>query len=264
MKFRNCIFLCLAVVSLFSCNKKKEEKGENNQQETEQVDLNESLTEVRARMNNDLNGHAAEDEIIKEFLYINDEYIKKRNAKIIFIEKANLGTPGGDNWIVLLSTELIFIYAISEGKIEENYSEKGFYLDGRSDFDIMQNIPGTHIGGTTSSFGDFNGDGIDELFRYAFYGRGYIIEIWGYDKIKDDFVYYCEIPFDIIDSTNGPAPVEFMTYQGMYGFKVYYSQIEVAGGPGWVPDPDPKNDKWIFFTWDAEQRKYIEIGEVVD
>ena len=82
--------------------------------------------------------------------------------------------------------------------------------------------------------------------------------------MNNDFEDYCEIPFKIIDRVNGPAPVEFMTYNGMYGFKVYYSNNEVTGGIGWVPDPDPKNGKWIFYTWDAEQKKYVEIGEVVE
>jgi len=48
------------------------------------------------------------------------------------------------------------------------------------------------------------------------------------------------------------------------GFKVYYSNIEAAGGSEWLPDPDPRNDKWIFYSWNEEQRKFLEVGEVVD
>jgi len=102
------------------------------------------------------------------------------------------------------------------------------------------------------------------MFVYGFFGRGFFIIIRGYDATQDNFVLYCEIPFEIIDPKKGPAPVEFMTYNGMYGFKVYYSNPEVAGGLGWVPNPDPKNNTWRFYTWDAEQRKYVEIGEVIE
>jgi len=35
-------------------------------------------------------------------------------------------------------------------------------------------------------------------------------------------------------------------------------------GEGWVSDPDPKNGKWIFYTWDTEKRTYIEIGEIIE
>jgi len=131
----------------------------------------------------------------------------------------------------------------------------------------MQDIPGTRIGNSTSSFGDFNGDGIDEIFQYGFGGNARLVSILGYDAEKDDFVSYTFnswITFEIIDPHNGPAPVEFMTYNGMYGFKVFFYQLEVAGGPGWVPDPNPKNGKWIFYTWDAEKREYVEVGEVVE
>jgi hypothetical protein len=48
----------------------------------------------------------------------------------------------------------------------------------------------------------------------------------------------------------------------MKGFKVYYSNTESTGQ--WVPSPDPRNDKWIFYAWNEDQRKYVEIGEVVE
>jgi hypothetical protein len=264
MKLRNWIFLCISLVLLFSCNKKNENKNENNQQKTEQAGLNESLAEVRERMNNGLIDPVTEEEIIKEFIYINDKILKKEKSEIIFIEKANFGLSGGENWIVRLNDRGIIIYAISNKVIEKRFYLNSFNLKDKSDFNIMHNIPGIHIGSSTSTFDDFNGDGINEIFEYGFYGWGSVIKIWGYDEEKNKFVSFCEIPFKIIDKVNGPAPVEFMTYKEMYGFKVYYSNNEVAGGIGWVSDPDPNNYKWIFYTWDAEQKKYIEIGEVVE
>ncbi|MCL2067355.1 MAG: hypothetical protein FWG99_07820 [Treponema sp.] len=200
-----------------------------------------------------------------EFLRKNERRIIERDLDVVFIEKAKFGIPGGDNWIVQLSDRSgILIYAISDDKIEKRYYLTSFNLENRSSFNIMQDIPGTRIGNSTSSFGDFNGDGIDEIFEYGFYGRAFEIIVWGYNVEKDDFIPYCTIPFRIIDSEYGPAPVEFMTYNGMYGFKVFFWQNEVAGGPGWVPDPNPKNGKWIFYTWDAEKREYVEVGEVIE
>jgi len=126
----------------------------------------------------------------------------------------------------------------------------------------MRDIPGSHIGDSTSSIGDFNGDGKNEIFEYGFYGRGFFIIIRGYDVEEDDFEDYCQIPFRLIDRENGPAPVEFITYNDMYGFKVLYEQIELGLSYYTETDPNSKSNKWFFYTWDKEQKKYIEIGEI--
>ena len=280
MKCKNYILIFFVTILLFSCIKKKERIDKNIQQETDQASIEVPVIEVETNKDNGLNNYFAlddemrelirsklttteeEKEAMKEYLYKNDESYKKYGYRIIFIEKINFGIPRGKNWIVRLNNRGVIIYAINGELIEKRYYSTSFNLDDESEFNIMQNIPGTRIDNSTSSFGDFNGDGIDEIFEYGFYGRGSFILIWGYDKAKDDYVDYCEIPFKIIDPKNGPAPVEFMTYRGMFGLKVYYSNNEVAGGIGWVSDPDSKNGKWIFYTWDAEQKKYIEIGEV--
>jgi len=283
MKFRNFIIIFIMAILLFSCNKKKENNIDNIKKETEQVGIQKPFIENEENRNNYSNKYYAlddemresikskitateeEKEAMKKFLYKNDEYIIKYKVKIIFIEKANFGIPGGDNWIVLLNDDIIFFYVIIGDKIEKRYNDTSFEIYKYSDFDIMQEIPGTHIGNTTSSFGDFNGDGIDEIFQYGFYGRAFIIRIAGYNVKKDDIIAdHDDIPFGLIDKVNGPAPVEFLTYKGMLGFKVYYFNPEVAGGEGWVPDPDPNNGKWIFYTWDAEKRTYIEIGEIIE
>jgi len=279
MKYRNYIFLFIVLVLLFSCDKKKEN---NIKQETEQTDIKKTIIETEEDRNNDLKKYYVlddetreairskitatneEKEAMKEFLYKNDKYYKEYNKKIVYIEKANFGMHGGDNWIVRLNSETIYFYAINGNKIINKKYIPSFNLEGISNFNIMQDIPGTRIDNSSSSFGDFNSDGKEEIFEYGFYGYRFEIHIWGYDEVKDDFVSYCEIPFKILDSEDGPAPVEFMTYKGMFGFKVFYSNIEVAGGPSWVPEPDPKNYTWRFYTWDAEQKKYIEIGELVE
>jgi hypothetical protein len=52
---------------------------------------------------------------------------------------------------------------------------------------------------------DFNGDGVDEVFAFAFGGNGKFIVITGYETTTDNMQNYCYIPFDIIDSENGPG-----------------------------------------------------------
>jgi len=252
MKFNNCIFLCILVIFLFSCIKKKE------------------IPVLDEQMNEDLIEAAKEEEreAMKEFIYENDPYFTETDAEIDFIEKANFGIPGGDNWIVRLNSLHILIYVINDGGIEEDYygAIGGQYFVDQypeevSEYDIMRDIPGTHIPDGCVSFGDFNGDGIDELFRYLYVEElGHNIDIFHYEPQKKGFAF-CRFRFKIIDQNEGPAPVVFTTYRGGKGFKVYSNR-------GWDPNPDPapdpKNDKWIFYSWNNEQRKYVEMGEVVE
>jgi len=259
MKFKNCFFLCIAAVLLFLCIKEKEKS--DFYKHIAEAEKNELLEAAKEK----------EREAIKEFIYTNDQFFEERDAEIDFIEKANFGIPGGDNWIVRLNSMHIFIYVINGDKIEEDHygtvSGQHFvdqYQEEVSDHYIMRDIPGTHIPGGCVSFGDFNGDGIDELFRYLYVEElGHNIDIFHYEPQKKGFAF-CRIRYKVIDQKEGPAPVVFITYRGMKGFKVYYSNIESAGGSQWVPDPDPRNDKWIFYAWNDEQRKYMEIGEVVE
>jgi hypothetical protein len=244
--------LCIAAL-LFSCIKKKGNSLLNE-------DMNEDLIEAAKEK---------EREAMKEFIYENDPFFEERDAEIDFIEKANFGIPGGDNWIVRLNSMHIFIYVINGDRIEEEYhatvSGQHFvdqHQEEVSAYYIMRDIPGTHIPGGCVSFGDFNGDGIDELFRFLYAEElGHNIDIFHYEPQKKGFVF-CRFRYKVIDKKESPAPVIFMTYRGMKGFKVYYSNIESAGQ--WVPELDPKNDKWIFYSWNEGQRKYVEIGEVVE
>ena len=205
---------------------------------------------------------------MKEFIYENDQFFQERDAEIDFLEKANFGIPGGDNWIVRLNSLHILIYVIDGDKLEEDYygtiSGQYFvdqYPEAVSEYDIMRDIPGTHIPDGCISFGDFNGDGIDELFRYLYVEElGHNIDIFHYEPQKNGFDF-CRIRHKIIDQNEGPAPVVFTTYRGRKGFKVYSNMV-------WDPNPDPaadpNKDKWIFYAWNEKQRKYVAMGEVVD
>jgi hypothetical protein len=206
-------------------------------------------------------------------LYEQEErYLKGWFTEIHFIYKVNLGIPGGDNYIVLWTevgrrtdgtisstNKRIYIYSISD-KIEHRYFAKpGFPITVETNFDIMENIPGFHIGfDTGASVYDFNGDGIDELFSYGFYGRGNFVEIFGYDAEKNEIVYYCnEVNFSIIDKDRGPAPVEFTYYKGRNGFKVYGRYHPR------IPPVNIINNyyAWHFYSWNDETKKYENMGE---
>jgi hypothetical protein len=217
-----------------------------------------------------------EEESIKDLLYAHEkEWVMKWNASVLSLRKVNFGIPGGDNWLAEWSdnetrsyTNLI-VYLIDGHSIKSDYNfglndnKNREFVQNR--YDIMRDIPGAHIGNGTSSIGDFNSDGLDEVFKYAFGGMGNFIFVTGYDSTADEFRDYCRIPFAIIDPENGPAPVVFMTYKGMDGFKVYFFEPTVAGGPTLPPDPaNPNNGKWIFYTWDETKREYVEMEEVVE
>jgi hypothetical protein len=198
-----------------------------------------------------------------------------KNRNITLFKKINMGIPGGDNWLVewtpnrpgeVIRGTLINVYVIKDGNIilEKGVDSNLYTISEYSDFDIMNNIPGTRLGEGSCVVYDYNDDGFDEVFNYAFWGSQWLIQITGYDQEKKIIVDYAEIPFSIIDREKGPAPIDFTNYKGMKGFKIYFAQVEVAGGPGFVPDPHPYNGKWIFFTWDKEKRKFVDIGEYTE
>jgi hypothetical protein len=185
------------------------------------------------------------------------------------LERINMGILGGDNWLVKwegkhpADGKIIYIYMINNNIIvTKKRISSSFNVSEFSDFNIMKNIPGTRIGTGSCVVHDYNGDGFDDIFNYAFWGSGFKIEIIGYNPEVEDMVHYAEIPFRIIDRRNGPAPIGFIKYKDMEGFMVYYSNPEVAGGRDWVSNPDPKNQKWFFYTWNKEQFKFVEVEEV--
>jgi hypothetical protein len=259
MRIKNYILLCIAVAMFVSCVRNRENPSENVPpipQEEKQIDLYAPATAEYLNV-------PVTAEQMRDFLYENDSFIRG-NREITFIEKVNFGIPGGGNWIVRYNDRFMSVYSIDGNEIIKQYILGSFNLEDHSIFDIMQDIPGKRIDNSTISIGDFNNDGINEIFSYSFLGRGKFIFIDGYDESRDDFVSYCEVPFKILDKEYGPAPVEFLTYNGVYGFKVYFLALDVPGGPGYIREPIPNNDKWIFYTWDAGQREYVEVGEFIE
>jgi hypothetical protein len=255
MKKKGYILVCAVLVMFLSCIEKKNIDVSVQAEEAVDVEIEQSILNIPL---------SAEE--IMDLIYENDRYMNRFTNEIVFIEKANFGIPGGENWIARTSSRYISAYLINANRIEKQYRvfTMDYNLNEHTKFDIMREIPGTHIPNGLSSIGDFNGDGIDEIFKFSFGGMGNFISIWFYDSVTDDFYAYCSIPFRLIDTDNGPAPAEFMTYKGLYGFKVFFYQGDVAGGPDYVLFDHPDNNKWLFYTWDGEKREYVQVGEVIE
>jgi hypothetical protein len=201
-------------------------------------------------------------------LYEQEErYLEGWVKKILLIQKVNFAVPNGDNFIVLwegvqdgtYKNDHIILYSISD-KIENRYyiGHGGVPITVVTNFNIMENIPGFHIRATGASIFDFNGDGIDELFLYGFFGMGNFIGITGYDAEKNEMAAYCDyVGFSIIDKNFGPAPLEFTRYKNRIGFKVY-GQYDPN-----IPPVNLINNyyAWYFYTWNDETKQYENIGE---
>ena len=183
----------------------------------------------------------------------------ERGGDILYLSKINLGIPGGDNWIADRSNGRAYIYVVDNDRkvnIKEiiSYAEpsKIMYMDQSTysrvnlEFDIMRDVPGTRISNKVAIFMDFNGDGIDEIFD--FYDSESLCTIFGYNsdngEIESCFGYH----YDIRDP-KGPSPVEFINNQGVYSIKVNWWSLR------------EKQYFWIFFAWDEEQRKFVEVED---
>jgi hypothetical protein len=211
---------------------------------------------------------AEENEIIDIIYQFEDRHLKY-NETVAYIKKVNMGIPGGDNWIVKWGSGIFFCYSVNDGRVVDTFVS---LVSGNSPyaFDIMKDIPGTRIGKSTTVINDYNEDGFDELFTYGFGGNGLFVIISGYEEgIKTrpggyeykQLKQFCNIPFWIPDPEEGPAPVEFMTYRGVKGFKVYASltYYDPLHPPKHIVD---NNFAWFFFAWDEESRTYKEIAEI--
>jgi hypothetical protein len=209
-----------------------------------------------------------EDEI-KTLLYAVDRQATEYNDEITYVQRVNIGIPGGDNWLVEWHENKYNSYLLSCYAIQENMEIANDFFIGSnsyhfkaSRFDIMAEIPGKRVRDSTTVIGDYNNDGVDELFMFIFGGSRTKIEISGYNPDIGSFFCMCSVDSAIVDPENGPAPVEFITYKGMEGFKVYC----IAEQPHVAP---PKNIikglyAWYFYAWDEKVREYVEVEEYIE
>jgi hypothetical protein len=186
----------------------------------------------------------------------------ERGGEILYLSKVNLGIPGGDTWIADRRDEWAYIYFIDSDKkvsvvkrgnrtfaepSKIMYMDQSTYSRVNLDFDIMRDIPGTRIGNKAATFGDFNGDGRDEIFD--FYNTESLCTISGYNSDKDTMESYFGCHYDIINP-KGPSPVEFINNQGVYSIKVSLWDLR------------EKQYVWVFWAWDEESSKYVQYARI--
>jgi hypothetical protein len=199
-----------------------------------------------------------------------DEQRTKFGYEITFIEEFNFGIPGGSNWLVQWyeeynsstrrSQRYIMIYVIDTDAKETKFREFVSLKSGdisHSLFSYYQNLPGITIADGICQIGDFNDDGFDEILGLD----ASRLIIRGYDPQTNKIKRYCNIPYGDIDEGYNSPPVEFIVYKGMNGFKLRYFAYDVAGGPGYVSEPNPRNGKWFFYAWDEGRREFVEVEE---
>jgi hypothetical protein len=201
----------------------------------------------------------------------------ERGGDIEFLSRINLGIPDGENWIAIRPGLVAHIYTINttkeirfvDGINKPRTSELRFwdrqtrymvYLDNLG-YDIMQGIPGTPLGSMAAKFGDFNGDARDEIIfimpspveldKFEFY-------MWAYDSANGKMVFPFATLFVLHPSLYLP-PIIFTNYHGTNGFAVY---TRIYWRQGFGETEDYEEHGWIFFAWDMESQRYIEIAEL--
>jgi hypothetical protein len=183
--------------------------------------------------------------------------------KIFFLRKINLGLPGGENWLAVwqtnspFSSKAIVFYAIHNNSVIERFTcEMNYRVLEEFGFDILKDIPGIRISDGSCVIGDYNGDGVYEIFNYAYkafgtsWGTEFFIE--GYDPVKGCMVTYCNRASTIPDLKKQIAPIQFLTYWGRYGFKAYTFKYDV----------EPITFTWYFYAWNPQTRTYEEVEEL--
>ena len=196
----------------------------------------------------------------------------EKGGEIEFLSRINLGIPGGENWIAVRtrveviegrrsSSSLTYIYTIGVNR-EVRFigvmqavkaSEMGSY-DWWTDtyapfeYDVSSGIPGTQIGNTLVWFGDFNGDGMDEIAAVggSTDGERFEFDVKGYDGSNAAMVSLMRVNF-----TPNPRvpPIIFTRYQGTYGIAVYVIWGE-------------SRRTWVFRAWNEENHEFEETGEI--
>jgi len=123
---------------------------------------------------------------------------------------------------------------------------------GYGDKESDDKIPGTYLY-------DVNEDGFDEIICASDACRkdypAVNLKIVGFEK--DKFVTYLDIQAITIDEETGPDPVQYIQNQSVWGFRCLIDSSKYKSLYG-IPLTEKEDFKWVFFTWDPDERKYTE------
>ena len=185
--------------------------------------------------------------------------LAEEGGNIEALAKINLGFPDVDTWIVNREDGYTHIYSVDGEKniryvtliatveqSEVRYWDTNIQSNVDLEFDIMQNIPGTRLGSKAVAFGDYNDDGIDEIFIIIPYNESRC-NIWRICENGEKELYFAS-RFNITEP-KGPPPVVFINYQGLDGIKVN------------VWDYPTKRYVWDFYAWSKMNNKFVIIAE---
>jgi hypothetical protein len=290
MKTKNFILLCIVAVLLVSCAGNKKDSPENASSITqeERSDLNVPVTEEQIRdfiEGTDILYPENLNIIFREIIdNMDDEDQRKMPLSFtswMVVFEINFGLPNGKNWYALWypylesensysvagGDERLFdfqtIFVINEYNeiIESHDLLIASPLSRLGKHDIFKKIPGIQYNNEPFVINDFNNDGLDEIlfFTCAYLSSDQLngdipnyFYIENVDSIKNNPRILNNQPllvrFDLIHGDKEFTPIEYCTMDGVTGFKIY-TYFE------------NKDSKWIFYTWDAEQRKYVEVVE---
>jgi hypothetical protein len=122
-----------------------------------------------------------------------DEMHTRDGKKIIHIQRVNMGIPGGENWLAEWNDSRLSFYSLDSNyiiitKFFGRYNLAHYFSFG---VDIVKDIPGIRIRDGYDVVGDYNDDGLDEIFGYSLPGSYISIFISGYSVINNKVEYYC-------------------------------------------------------------------------
>ena len=125
---------------------------------------------------------------------------------------------------------------------------------------LTNSLSGVRIWNSPAVIRDFKNDGHNEIAFMLLGGSAYSFWILGIDPDIKEIVYYFNGIF-YVDYPPTFAPVEFMKYKGMDGFKMLRIVPPPERASVKYPFRGNKSISWFFYTWDKEEKKYVIVEE---
>jgi hypothetical protein len=279
--WKKIIFLLVFVFILVAC-KTKQEANKSIGLKNDEIINDEINTVETINVSED---SLLEDEAIFDRVFFGDEldYTYKMKVDIDITDVETMLTswriydsvPAIYNWVYLIikKDDIIIksyripvnttIYTVSRNDKNGIYGWNEKFIR----FSILDNLPGKFFGYYSKETDDepgtylydVNEDGFDEIICASDACRedypAVNLKIVGFEKVK--FVTYLDIQAITIDEETGPDPVQYIQNQGVWGFRCLIESSKYKALYG-IPLTEKEDFKWVFFTWNSDERKYTE------